>query len=51
MSSKQDKTLLKLFDLSVELSVKTHDGYKGKPDIPKIKALAIEIHRVIASLP
>ena len=51
MSSEQDKTLLKLFDLSVVLTVKTHDGYKGKADIPKIKALTSEIHRLAESLP
>ena len=51
MSSEQDKNLLKLFNQSVELTAKTYDGYKGNPDIPKIKALASEIHRLAESLP
>jgi len=51
MSSEQDKTLLKLFDRSVELTAKTYDGYNGNPNIPQIKALASEIHRLSESLP
>lgn len=51
MPNDQNKIIQKIFDLSVELTATTYEGYHNNPDIARVKDLANRIHKLAETLP